>query len=231
MACAVLVSACVTPNAMADVWWPGWKAGGEAFVKTIKRPSVWGLAAGAVVFGATNADKAVSDWARDTTPIFNDSDNAKDWSNHLKTLANVGAYGTALAVPENEDTGKLKRVVLNTTSWYVNHLTNRVLKENIDRTRPDGSNENSFPSGHTAETWQASVMASRHMAVIPVSDNAKLAADIGFYTVGAHGGWSRVESGKHFPSDVLMSAAIASFYANWLYDWFITDPDKSSVSF
>ena len=131
--------------ALSDVWWPGWKRAGHSFVKNIKSPVVWGSAAGAVIFSATNADESVSEWAIDNTPIFGSPETANDWGTPIRTLSMLAAAGTALAVPANEDTGKIKRLLVNGGSYFFSNATVRILKENIDKTRPNGGSK-SFPS-------------------------------------------------------------------------------------
>ena len=39
--------------------------------------------------------------------------------------------------------------------------------------------------------------------------------------------WARVEAGKHYPSDVLASAALANFVAGFIQRAFISSPDIS----
>ncbi len=73
------------------------------------------------------------------------------------------------------------------------------LKRITGRTRPDGSDSRSFPSGHTAgASCAAAVLWADHgpAAGIP-------AASLALYTC-----LSRVNMARHFPSDVVMGAAI-----------------------
>lgn len=73
------------------------------------------------------------------------------------------------------------------------------LKETIPETRPDGSNDKSFPSGHTSISFaSAATLQNRYgwKAGVP----AQLAA--------AFVGLARVKADKHFVHDVLVGAAI-----------------------
>jgi membrane-associated phospholipid phosphatase len=74
-----------------------------------------------------------------------------------------------------------------------------VLKSGAHRTRPDGSNQLSFPSGHTSTAFaMASVFDSHygHKLGLPA------------YAAAAAIGLSRVESNKHHLSDVLAGATL-----------------------
>ena len=87
-----------------------------------------------------------------------------------------------------------------------------MLKHTVRRERPDGSDTNSFPSGHTSASFQgASFIHFRYglkYAIIP-------------YLGAAFVGYSRVQADKHYVSDVLAGAAIGAGFA-----WFFTKPYK-----
>jgi membrane-associated phospholipid phosphatase len=73
------------------------------------------------------------------------------------------------------------------------------LKRAADRSRPDHSNQLSFPSGHTASTFAtASVLEQRFGWKVGVPA----------YALGALVAASRMGSSKHYLSDVILGAAI-----------------------
>lgn len=73
------------------------------------------------------------------------------------------------------------------------------LKETISRTRPDGSDDKSFPSGHTSTSFAAAAtLTNRYGWKVGLPAHA-LAAFVGA---------SRVEANRHFVTDVLAGAAI-----------------------
>lgn len=81
----------------------------------------------------------------------------------------------------------------------VSRLMVEGLKYSIDKKRPDGSDQDSFPSGHTADTFAAATFVQQRYGwewAIPA------------YVGAAYVGYTRVESDKHYVEDVLAGAAI-----------------------
>lgn len=73
------------------------------------------------------------------------------------------------------------------------------LKFSVGRERPDGSNNQSFPSGHAAATFAAATVLERHLGW----KNAALA-----YVVAAYVASSRLHDNVHYASDVVFGSAI-----------------------
>jgi membrane-associated phospholipid phosphatase len=67
------------------------------------------------------------------------------------------------------------------------------------RTRPDGSNNHSLPSGHTASTFATATVIQRHFG---------WKAGVPAYAFGAYVAASRMGENRHYLSDVLMGAAL-----------------------
>lgn len=80
-------------------------------------------------------------------------------------------------------------------------LTTWALKESVRRPRPfaGGGQMHSFPSGHTSGAFCAATCIER---------NSGIGAGIPAYALAALTGYSRVDSARHYPSDVLAGAAI-----------------------
>lgn len=81
------------------------------------------------------------------------------------------------------------------------HLVTFIIKKSVGRTRPDGSNNLSFPSGHTsAMTAIAGVLQKRHgwKAGIPA------------YLLATYVAVTRIKTQKHYASDVLAGATIGT---------------------
>jgi len=88
----------------------------------------------------------------------------------------------------------------------VTGLVTTSLKFIVDRTRPAGGNR-SFPSGHSATAFASACL---------IDDNSGLAFGVPAYGLASLTGYSRIESGQHYPSDVLAGAAIGILTAQIL---------------
>ncbi len=84
--------------------------------------------------------------------------------------------------------------------FYTYGIT-EILKRGTQRERPDGSNFRSFPSAHGAgAACTAAVLWKRHGSGAGIP-----AAAVALYTC-----FSRVNTGVHYPSDVVMGAALGT---------------------
>jgi membrane-associated phospholipid phosphatase len=92
------------------------------------------------------------------------------------------------------------------------------LKRVVYKTRPDGSDGESFPSGHTSLTFQsASFIHFRY----------GLGYGAPAYAVAAFVGFSRVHARKHFVEDVLVGMAIGTLSARLVTDRQVEDPQPN----
>lgn len=105
------------------------------------------------------------------------------------------------------------------------------LKYSVSRPRPDGSRNNSFPSGHTATAFTTATFLHKEYGW------RSPWFSIGGYTAAAITGFSRILNNKHWMTDVMAGAAIGIgsvhlgyfisdkiFRHNGLYEGF-TDPE------
>ncbi len=81
----------------------------------------------------------------------------------------------------------------------VDNVYTTIAKKAVHRTRPDGSDNLSFPSGHTSSAFAMATVANAHFGP-KVGIPSFLAASL----IGA----SRIQSGKHNLSDVLAGATL-----------------------
>lgn len=82
-------------------------------------------------------------------------------------------------------------------------------------TRPDGSNDHSFPSGHTATSFMTATMLTKEYGHISPW------IGIGAYTVATATGFTRIFNNKHWVSDVITGAGIGIISTEFGY--FIAD--------
>ncbi|MCP5071037.1 MAG: phosphatase PAP2 family protein [bacterium] len=104
-------------------------------------------------------------------------------------------------------------------AWAPRGIT-RLLKESTNRARPNGKNDLSFPSTITAETAAWTALCRRNVAAMPIQKPYRMGVDVGFTALASLTGWSRVENGAHYPSDVLAGAPIGNFTSILIHDSF-----------
>jgi hypothetical protein len=185
----------------------------------------WAPAAGALVFGiARDWDEEVSDWARRETPVFGSKEDATDGGILARDIA-VGVTAlTILTAPSGGSQewayNKAKGIPVQTAAGLAPLGVTRFLKEKTDRVRPNGKNDLSFPSTITAETAGWSALCRRNVAAMPIQKPYRMGVDVGLTALTALTGWSRVETGAHYPSDVLAGAAIGNFTSILIHDSF-----------
>jgi membrane-associated phospholipid phosphatase len=110
----------------------------------------------------------------------------------MKALPMV-TLGSTLAIPDRTGAGQFL------AGFAINAATTGGLKLVIHKPRPDGSNNSSFPSGHTSIAFQsASFIHFRHGFSVAVPA----------YAVASFVGFSRVHARRHFVEDVIVGFAI-----------------------
>lgn len=115
----------------------------------------------------------------------------------------VAAAGAAWA---NSDTVGLKEFAATLVSTVG---VSEILKYSIHKTRPDGSDNRSFPSGHTAVAFAAVGFIDRRWG-----DSQTYRPWL--YGAAALTGLARVKADKHHWQDVMAGAAIGYASARWL---------------
>ena len=116
------------------------------------------------------------------------------------TLLQVGgafatyAVGKAASKPGLAELGRdLVRVQMLTQG------VTQIIKYSVGRTRPDGSSNTSFPSGHTSGSFATATVLHRHYG---------WKAGIPAFSIASYIAASRLSENKHFLSDVAFGAAI-----------------------
>jgi len=84
-------------------------------------------------------------------------------------------------------------------AMIVNGAYTGILKYSVQRTRPDGSDSLSFPSGHASTAFSLAAVASHHYG---------WKVGVPAYVLASGIGLSRIEKDKHYLSDVLAGATI-----------------------
>jgi len=210
---------------------PGWEHVKDAAVNAAKDPWVWGPLAGAAAFQIDNFDRRTSNWAREHTPVFGSEQNATDWSDHLRSVCVAAQVGTLLATPSGDDArrwfiNKIKGEFVEVAAVGATGLATNELKSAAGRARPNGSDNESFPSGHSSSSAVHSELAIYNLESIDMGAGWNTAAEIGIRTVAFGTAWARVEGGWHYPSDTLAGMALGNFLASFATHAFMGDQSK-----
>lgn len=216
---------------------PGWERVREAAWNAARSPRVWAPIAGAALLQIDDWDRDIADWAREETPIFGSVDNAARWSDDLKTASVVAFHVTALATPGGDTPrewfgNKLRGYAVDVAAIATTTGLTQTLKSAVGRERPNGEDDRSFPSGHTAVTAVHSRLASRNLQSIDMSRGTRRAFNAGLDALTVGTSWARIEAGWHYPSDTLASASFAAFFAMFFNDAFmgLQGPDTPTVA-
>ncbi len=189
-------------------------------------------AAGALLFTIDHFDTRVSDWAGQHHPIFGSQSGAKTASDILYAGTYLEAIGTSIATPSGEDSkdwknAKTKGFGVELLAFGVTGGTTLLLRDTTHRTAPDGA-ENQFPSGHETLGFGNLTLSNRNLDYIPMSDEVRIPIQAGNIAYGAVLGWARVEARGHYPTDVLVGAALGHFINAFIYDAFMGLPESKN---
>jgi hypothetical protein len=107
---------------------------------------------------------------------------------------------TVYAVGRLADEPKVSHIGMDLIrALVVDEALTQTLKHAVGRERPDGSDNHSFPSGHSSATFAVATVLERHL-------NWKLIVPA--YLFSSYIGVSRLHENKHFLSDVAFGAAV-----------------------
>ncbi|MCV2371305.1 phosphatase PAP2 family protein [Roseateles oligotrophus] len=94
-------------------------------------------------------------------------------------------------------------------SFTLTLAATEVLKRSTRVTRPDQSNDQSFPSGHAARAFASATYLHRRYGFEQAWPS---------YLLAGYVGYTRVEANRHRWTDVLGAAAVAGVSSWWLVD-------------
>jgi len=218
------------------MWRPGWERVRASAANAARDPWVWAPLAGAAVLQIDDLDERTSDWAREHTPVFGSQSSAEEWSDDLRAASAVAHYITIVATPSGDEFGewlanKAKGTLVDVAAVSSTVAITRTLKKTVGRTRPNGADDESFPSGHTSSSAVHTRLASRNLQSIDMPVGVRRTLDIGLYALTIGTSWSRIEAGWHFPADTLFSMALGNFMASFVNDAFLgLDAGSSSLT-
>jgi len=189
---------------------PGGQKWSVAARRAALSPATWAPLAGAAVLAATDWDGQISDWAADRHPVFG-SEGAAETGSDVLLATGAGLYGvSALAAPRES---LRDRTTADAAALVATTATTGGLKFVTHRPRPDGSDNQSLPSLHTALGAGFATLTANNLDFSGWTPKRRRAAHAGLLGLTAATGWARIEAGDHYPSDVLVGAALGHFFS------------------
>jgi hypothetical protein len=227
---AALTTGCSTlPNGQR--WgeaasFPGWEKIKTSAWKAARDPQTWVPLAGALVLSIGDLDEDLSDWAVRETPLFGSNSSAEDASDDMRDALGVATIVSALSTPGGSSPGewtgsKLKGILVEASAVALTGGVTSSLKSATGRTRPNNKNDKSLPSAHASESFSFATLTSRNVDAMPLSPTTKKVLRYSVNTVAAATAWARVEAEKHYPTDVLVGAALGHFFTAMVHDSFM----------
>ncbi len=95
-------------------------------------------------------------------------------------------------------------------------LIQQALANTVDRERPNGKDNTSFPSGHSSWAFAATTLIVRNLH--DPSDDSFHVVDALLYLPAIFGAWERVAVDKHWASDAACGALLGVLFTNWVWD-------------
>jgi len=144
----------------------------------------------------------------------------EDTSDPIRTAGDIGQIATPLyglyLTHQNSDTKGRSQFCKSSLATM---LTTHFLKKTIDKNRPDGTNNNSFPSGHTSAAFSGATFI--HMRY-----GLKIAWPT--YLLASFVGYSRIYAKKHYFEDVLAGAILAGINS-WIFSSPLLKHTKTTI--
>jgi membrane-associated phospholipid phosphatase len=225
---AILLAACCAISACGSL---SWDQAGDSAREAASSPWVWAPLAGAAVLQIDSWDGDVSEWARDETPVFGSQGSAQDWSDGLRNAAVAGYAVSVFAAPRDAGDGgwiaaKARNAAVGVGAFAVTAGVTEGLKAATARERPNGVDDKSMPSGHAANAAVFNTLTVYNLQGLEIGPRLRTSLEIGAGAVTVGTAWARVESGDHYPSDVLVGMALGNFMGAFFAQAFLSpEPD------
>ncbi len=204
----------------------------RAAKKAITDTKTWAPVLGAVAFSIDDFDQQVSDWAVEKTPLFGSVENAQQASDDMLILAKLSYWLSAMAADtgtQNSGYNRFQGLAIGHMAVAATHATTSHLKSLTDRTRPSGSSDRSFPSGHTSNAAVFAAVADHPINHSQLSYQQKMLWQWSNHSLAWLTGWARVEGQKHYPSDVLFGYALGNFIGQFFSELFLSANSSNSL--
>lgn len=235
--CLCLLTCCASTNGIGELNpAPGWERVRQAAARAATSPATWVPAVGALALQIDNADHKLSDWAVRTTPVYGSQRRADRTSDILLDASGAIWLVSGVVAPGGYPLAewamnKAKDISIELAAGVITRGVVGDMKAGSERTRPNGANQSSFPSGHASGSSFYMTVASRHVAASGWSPRVTTAAQFGLGTIAAATAWARVEAQHHYPADVLAGLAVGHFFGTFLTDAFLGPANPRNAAF
>jgi len=116
-------------------------------------------------------------------------------------------------------------------SYATTSTATEVIKKHVGRPRPDLSDSLSYPSGHaTAAAW-INRCSARMIGNLGLRPYIRYTANAALSLLTAGAAWGRVESGRHYVSDVMAGAWVGMAFTDASFGLFTDDDYTNGVRF
>jgi len=215
---------------------PGWDRIRSAAVRASSSPETWAPVVAALALQIDDLDGRISDWASRNKPVFGSRNNAEQWSDHLVNSSGAVYLMTVLATPSGDDPlewskSKLKGLMAGTAAWGLTAGASALLKGGLERTRPDGSDNRSLPSGHASTAASFTTLARYNIQTLSLPSKGAVVMKMGIAGIAAGTAWATIEANRHYPSDVLLGYALGHFFSAFISDAFLGMDFKKGAFF
>ncbi len=162
--------------------------------------------------------------------ILEDKTKGNKFDNYTQYLPAAAVYGLNLAGVQGKHNLR-DRTIIFATSQIINTGLVMGLKHAVQEERPDGTNNLSFPSGHTANAFSTAQFMFREY------QDSNFWLSLAGYPLAAFTGVYRVINNRHWVGDVVAGAGIgilSTELAYWLFptinNWFSAKNKESKIA-
>ncbi|MFP4679944.1 MAG: phosphatase PAP2 family protein [Chitinispirillaceae bacterium] len=203
-------------------------------------PSLFIGGAALAVFAFSDMDENIASYISDRNLLFGTEKRAAEASDYLRA-ASLGTAALLYTVkylplrqrdqlPYSTDTmtsvpAKYQGPAAGAETLLLSGLltagTTELLKRTTGRLRPDFSDYRSFPSGHTSVTAFANNYSANTLSSMSLPHHYQYLAQGILCAATFTTAWARIEARRHYPTDVVAGAMLATFFGNFAYKAFL----------
>lgn len=204
----------------------------RALQRAATDPCTWGPLVGAAVIGAGGWDRQISDWARDAAPldrVLGEREAVSHIAVYIGLAATAYTAWAPVAAPLPYEDPRSQRLRMAGTAVGAQLGATLLLKQAIGRTRPKHGKDDSMPSGHASTMGVTSAITSRQVERLGLPRAQTTALQAGGAALVVLNGWSRLELGRHFATDILVGQALGNAIGVFTYE--LLSPDARARPF